>query len=93
VAAARVKDVLPHLDTAALRDLAEHQLEAGHTREEVVADIVAMIDALVPWAVIIPGPIGVVVEALDGPIAKAIAGIVVNGVIAGRERKQQRQKP
>lgn len=83
----RLADILAHLDSAALRSLAEHLLDAGHSREEAIADIVAMVDALVPWAVIIPGPIGVAVEALDGPIAKAIAGLVVNGVISARKRK------
>lgn len=44
---------------------------------QVIDDIVALVDAAVPWEAIIPGPAGAVVEAVDAPVAKAIARFVV----------------
>ena len=74
-ASPKIADILAHLDVPHLRAIAAHQLAAGHTREEVIADVVATIDALIPWSVI--GPVGVVIEALDGPLALLIAGLIV----------------
>jgi hypothetical protein len=82
----RLKDILAYVDVDALRTLAAEQLAAGHSREEVIEDIVALVDALVPWAVIIPGPAGVLVEAADGPIATAIAKLVVGVAQATRKK-------
>ena len=86
----RISDVLEAVDLPALRELAVHQLEAGHTRAEVIADIVFLVDAVVPWAVLLPGPAGAVVEAVDGPIAIAIATLVVGAADALRKRKAKR---
>lgn len=84
----RLTDILPHIDGATLRELAEHLLESGHSKEEAVADIVAAIDALVPWAILIPGPVGAVVEALDGPIANAIARLIVSAAASTKRKKK-----
>ena len=37
--------------------------------------MVATIDALIPWSGI--GPAGVVIDAIDGPLALLIAGLIV----------------
>jgi hypothetical protein len=81
----RIKDVIALVDVPAITALAQHQLAAGHTREEVISDVVAVVDALIPWSVLIPGPAGVAVETLDGPIATAIATLIV--AVAARQRR------
>ncbi len=81
----KVKDVIALIDIPSMTALAQHQLAAGHTRAEVIADVVAVVDALIPWSVLIPGPAGVAVEALDGPIATAIATAIV--AKAARQRR------
>ena len=81
----KIGDLLRSIDHATLRELAVHQLEAGHSRQEVIDDIVETIDALIPWSVI--GPVGTVIEAIDGPIAKGIATLIVNAAIAGKGKR------
>lgn len=71
----KIADILAHINHTHLREIAAHQLASGHSREEVIADVVATIDALIPWGVI--GPAGVVIEAIDGPLATLIAGLIV----------------
>ena len=75
----RIKAVLAELDIPALTDLARHLVASGHTREEAIDDIVALVDATIPWATILPGPAGAVIEAVDGPIARGIARLIVAG--------------
>jgi len=38
-----------------------------------VLEVIHIIDAMVPWNVLIPGPIGAALEVVDGPIARAVA--------------------
>lgn len=82
----RIGEILRAIDREALRDIAIHQLEAGHSVEEVIDDIVETIDAIIPWSVI--GPAGIVIEAIDGPIAKAVARLIVGAANAHRKRRQ-----
>lgn len=81
-----LKTLLAHLDLPELHEVAADLLAAGRTREQVIDDIVALVDAAVPWEAIIPGPAGAVVEAVDAPLAKAIARFVVGA--AERKRKK-----
>ena len=78
-----LKTVLAHLDLPSLKDAAHTLLAAGRTRDQVIEDITAMVDAMIPWAEILGlvGPvgaaIGVALDAVDAPIAIAIAKLVV----------------
>ena len=77
-----VRSILAHVDIPSLRELAAHQLDNGHDTDEVVADIVAAVDAAVDWSwVPYAGP---AIELLDGPIAVFIARSIVRGI----ERKK-----
>lgn len=75
------------LDKRPLRKLAKGALADGKSVDEAVAAVVAAIDAAIPWALIIPGPLGIVIEALDGPIALAIATPIVRGVAEAQAKK------
>ena len=80
----RIRDILDHIDVGALRDLATHQLANGHSEDEVIADVVASIDAVVDWSWV--PYVGPVVEMLDGPIAKFIATSIVRGIAHKKAR-------
>jgi hypothetical protein len=83
-----LRDILPHIDIAALGELAEAQLDAGGTRHEAIDDVVAVMDALIPWDVLIPGPVGATVEALSPVVARAIARFVVGIADATRKKRK-----
>lgn len=74
----RIADVLRHVDVHALQNHAANALAAGRDRATVIREIVALVDAAIPWSEIIPSPIGVALEAVDAPIATAIATMIVD---------------
>jgi hypothetical protein len=69
-------NVLHHLDVKALRELAKTLTEAGHTQDEVVEQVVAVVDALLPWDQM--GPAGVAIDAIDGPVVTAFVKLLLH---------------
>lgn len=59
-------------------------LEAGHSEEEVVDLVVDLVDRLLPFNQIVPGPAGVALELVDGPVIRAAVHVVV--AFAARRR-------
>ena len=84
----RLSTLFAHVDQPALRDIAEHLLDAGHDRKKVVDDIVAAIDAAIPFAVLVPGAIGTLLESVDGPLARMVANLIVGAVEKARAHRQ-----
>lgn len=72
-----LKKLLPHINIPNLTKVAQGLSDAGHTEDEIVDDIVALVDATVHWDKIIPGPVGAAVEAFDGPVATALAHFIL----------------
>lgn len=71
------KRVLAKLDVPSLVSSAQKLLKAGKDKEATVLEVIRIIDAMVPWNVLIPGPIGAALEVVDGPIARAVALYIV----------------
>lgn len=67
------KRVLAKLDVPSLVSSAQKLLKSGKDKEATVLEVIRIIDAMVPWNVLIPGPIGAALEVVDGPIARAVA--------------------
>lgn len=67
--------LLPHLDIHGLGSVATALVAAGHTQQEVVEQIVALVDASVDWSLL--GPWGSFVDAVDGPVATALVAFVL----------------
>lgn len=67
--------LLPHVDIHALREVAAALLAAGHTQDEVVEQVVALVDAAIPWSML--GPWGSLIEAVDGPVATALVKFIL----------------
>ncbi len=91
-----------HVDATSLRSLATHLLETGKPVDEVVQEVVAAMDAMIPWATVLSaaGPVGtavgVVVELLDGPVATLIATGIVRAAAKARAKaaaKSAAKKP
>lgn len=71
------KRVLAKLDVPSLVSSAQKLLKSGKDKEATVLEVIRIIDAMVPWNVLIPGPIGAALEVVDGPIARAVALYIV----------------
>ncbi len=52
--------------------------EGGHTDDQIAREIAGVIDSLIPAGLF--GPVGMVAEVLDGPIAYAIARLILASV-------------
>jgi hypothetical protein len=79
--------ILSHIDRDALHDLACRMHDAGEDPDAIVHAVVEAIDAAVPWAVL--GPVGALVEVVDGPIAEFIARLIVHAAIAGKQHHRR----
>lgn len=67
--------LLPHLDIHGLGEVATALTAAGHTQQEVVEQIVALVDASIHWEAL--GPWGSFADAVDGPVAVALVTFVL----------------
>lgn len=84
-----VEKALSHIDIPKLVEKATELLEKGHTKAEVIATIVGIVDSLIPWNIILPPPVGLLVEALDGPIANAVALCIVEMAAKPKQRRKK----
>lgn len=73
----RPSKLLAAVPDAKLAKLADDLLSAGHTPAEVAEDIAAVLDAAIDFSALIPGAVGSILETVDGPIVKLVAGIIV----------------
>lgn len=64
-----------------LARLADDLLSAGHSPAEVAIDIADVIDEAVDFASLVPGAVGSILESVDGPILRAVAGIIVAAAV------------
>jgi hypothetical protein len=84
------KRVLAKLDIPSLVSSAQKLLKTGRDKEAVVLEIIRIIDALIPWAILVPGPIGAALEIADGPIARAVALYIVEKAEAANKPKAKK---
>lgn len=78
----KILDVLP---LGELLELARRLLAAGVPRETVIDELVVFADSLVDWRTVVRGLGGELLEAADGPLARAVIGVIV--VLADRGPK------
>jgi hypothetical protein len=72
------------VETHGLDDLIEKYLDEGKSIDDVVKEVVEVLDALIPLDAF--GPVGQILEALDGP---AIL-LIVKAIIAARGTPDER---
>ncbi len=84
------KRVLAKLDVPSLISSAQKLLKSGKGKEATVLEILRIIDAMIPWNVLVPGPVGAVLEAVDGPIARAVALYIVEKAEAAGTSKAKK---
>ena len=64
----KLKDLRTHLDKDLLHTSIQALLEKGQTADQIAEHLAGLIDALIP-AHLITGPVGTLLELVDGPIA------------------------
>jgi hypothetical protein len=67
-------------------------LEAGHSEEEVVDLVVDLVDRMLPFNQIVPGPAGVALELVDGPVIRAAVHIVVAFAVRHRAARAKQEE-
>jgi hypothetical protein len=77
------------VETQAIEDLADQFMDRGMKPDEAVAEIVEVLDTLIPLAAL--GPFGAALEALDGPAIKAIV-MAVSQIRADPEKRALRKQ-
>jgi hypothetical protein len=75
------------LPTAHLKPGIRAQLSAGMSPEAVARAVADAVDGLIAFDRIVPGPVGVVAELLDGPVIYAAALVLVREVRRAMERR------
>ena len=80
---ATLADVLSHIDRDALHDQVLSWHDQGMDADQIIHEITRVIDAAVPWGAL--GPVGLLIEMVDGPIAEAIARLIVHAIIAAKK--------
>jgi formaldehyde-activating enzyme involved in methanogenesis len=75
------------LPTAHLKPGIRAQLTAGMSPEAIARAVADAVDGLIAFDRIVPGPVGVVAELLDGPVIYAAALVLVCEVRRAMERR------
>lgn len=75
-------------------ELMEALAEQGVSEDEIVPAVVAVLDAALPLQILVPGPVGAVLERFDGPalrVAVRFAWSLARGGASAEERQSRRQ--
>lgn len=71
-------------------DLVDDLLDGGSTEDEAIEAVAVFLDRLIDAGVWIPGPVGIAIEAIDGPLIRAVISLVV-ALSADPERREARK--
>ena len=77
----KLKDLRTHLDKDLLQASVKALLEKGQTADQIAEHLGGLIDGLIP-ANLVTGPIGVLLELADGPLAILILRPVVRKIVS-----------
>jgi hypothetical protein len=72
-----MKDALAHIDHARLGQIADTLLAGGQSPDDVAQHIADLLDVAIPFALLVPPPLGELLEAVDGPIF----GLIAHGIV------------
>lgn len=67
-----------------VRELARAALARGHSVDDVVDELARLVDQAVDWTSVLKGPVGVLLEAVDGAIVRKAIRVIVRAVDRAR---------
>lgn len=83
-----VASALRGFDWDHYRDIAAELLDGGKTEEEIVQLLAVAVDAALPFAILVPPPVGLALEVVDGVIFEAILRPLVK-VLRDPEKREK----
>ena len=81
---------MSEMNTHGLEDLIDIYLDRGMTADEAAHEVAEVLDAMIPLNQL--GPVGMVLEALDGPMIFGIVSFVQKCRRTPEERLERRQR-
>jgi hypothetical protein len=88
----RILDILSSVPLYELQHSLDQLAEAGADRDTLVQAGAALLDALSPWDVLVPGPAGLLLEAVDRIAYMALLGPVVDAALKVRARRRRLER-
>ena len=86
----RAEIILKNAPWGKMLDLADELIEGGTSKKDAAKEISVLIDDTVDFMALVPGPFGVALETIDGPIIHAVVQLVLS--FAGdKETREARQ--
>lgn len=70
--------------------LVDELLDDGNDKDEVIDAVVEFLDELLKFGLWLPGPVGVAIETIDGPVLRAAIGLIV--AFAGDDESRGERK-
>lgn len=89
-----VREVLRGVPWDELADVADELTEAGVDEDDVLREVAEVVDAVVPFNILIPGPIGALLEAKDDEAAHRILRVVwakIKAIVAASRNPEMRE--
>lgn len=81
--------ILKHVDLEKVLAAPENQKKSP---EEIADEVIDIIAAATPWSVIFPG-IGLLIDAVEGSVIKAIVHKIIVDAAKKKQKKEGAQKP
>lgn len=75
-----LKALVQQIPVPEVRDLAREMVGKGMAPDVVIDEIVAFLDSLVDWSVVVKGAAGKALEAGDGPLLRQFVRVIVKSV-------------
>ena len=84
--------ILRSLPLGDVLELVDELVEDGADREEAIDAVVEFLDRLLDLGALVPGPAGVALETVDGPLIRAALGLVIAFASDADKRAERRSK-
>lgn len=85
-------EILTSLPISEVIDLVDELLEEGVDRDDALDSVVEFLDRLLAFGVWIPGPAGMAIETIDGPVLRAALDLVFAFAANPRSRANRRAR-
>jgi hypothetical protein len=82
--------ILEHIPWDAVLETLDALTEAGWEKDAALDLVANLLDKALPLDALIPGPAGVALEAIDGPVLRATLGLLWN--LAANKKSRQARK-
>lgn len=88
----RAEIILKNAPWGKMLDLADDLIDGGMTKKAAAKEISVVLDDTVDFMALIPGPAGVALETIDGPVIHAIVTLILTFSADKETREARRAK-